>query len=156
MTDWIKNNLLHLKLFTFWRKKLWRVTWTTTVHDNLVNAQVHQWMGELIAFIFGVIFNGKTFKLMSEWLHLNSVYQYEPHSLGFPIDMLRFVGVAIAFISHLCCLLLCKKGKVEFKILSVLLKPQLNPNSTQPNITLSWVRHENDFAYHPTTTETQC
>ena len=30
-------------------------------------------------------------------------------------------------------------------------KPQLNPNSTQPNITLSWVRHENDFAYHPAT-----
>ena len=29
-------------------------------------------------------------------------------------------------------------------------KPQLNHNSTQPNITLSWVRHENDFAYHPT------
>ena len=32
----------------------------------------------------------------------------------------------------------------------LLSKPQLN--STQPNITLSWVRHENDFAYHPTTT----
>ena len=31
-------------------------------------------------------------------------------------------------------------------------KPQLNHNSTQPNITLSWVRHENDFAHHPTTT----
>ena len=29
-------------------------------------------------------------------------------------------------------------------------KPQLNHNSTQPNITLSWVRHENDFAHHPT------
>ena len=28
-------------------------------------------------------------------------------------------------------------------------KPQLNHNSTQPNITLSWVRHENDFANHP-------
>ena len=28
-------------------------------------------------------------------------------------------------------------------------KPQLNHNSTQPNLTLSWVRHENDFA-HPT------
>ena len=33
---------------------------------------------------------------------------------------------------------------------------------TQPNITLSWDRHENDFAYHPTpqphpsTTQTQC
>ena len=25
-----------------------------------------------------------------------------------------------------------------------------NPNSTQANITLSWVRLENDFAYHPT------
>ena len=39
-------------------------------------------------------------------------------------------------------------------------KPQLNHNSTQPNITLSWVRHENDFAYHPTPhpppTQTQC
>ena len=33
---------------------------------------------------------------------------------------------------------------------AVLLKPQLNHNSTQPNITLSWVRHENDFAHHPT------
>ena len=29
-------------------------------------------------------------------------------------------------------------------------KPKLNYNSTKPNITLSWVRHENDFAYHPT------
>ena len=29
-------------------------------------------------------------------------------------------------------------------------KPQLNHNSTQPKITLSWVRHENDFAHHPT------
>ena len=33
---------------------------------------------------------------------------------------------------------------------SQLSKPQLNHNSTQPNITLSWVRHENDFANHPT------
>ena len=45
--------------------------------------------------------------------------------------------------------------------LSLLSKPQLNHNSTQPNITLSWVTHENDFAHHPTpppptTTETQC
>ena len=39
----------------------------------------------------------------------------------------------------------------EFK----LSKPKLNHNSTQPYITLSWVRHENDFANHPTT-ETQC
>ena len=30
-------------------------------------------------------------------------------------------------------------------------EPQLNHNSTQPNITSSWVRHENDFAHHPTT-----
>ena len=30
-------------------------------------------------------------------------------------------------------------------------KPQLNHNPTQPNITLSWVRHENVFAYHPNT-----
>ena len=29
----------------------------------------------------------------------------------------------------------------------VLSKTQLNHNSTQPNITLSWVRHEDDFAY---------
>ena len=34
-------------------------------------------------------------------------------------------------------------------------KPQLNHDSIQPNITLSWVGHENDFAYHPPT-ETQC
>ena len=35
-------------------------------------------------------------------------------------------------------------------LLSLLSKPQLNHNhnSTQPNITLSWVRHENDFAHH--------
>ena len=33
-------------------------------------------------------------------------------------------------------------------------KSQLNHNSTQPNITLSWVRHENDLANHPTTTTT--
>jgi len=42
---------------------------------------------------------------------------------------------------------------------SKLSKPQLNHNSTQPNITLSWVRHENDFAHHPTphpTTQTLC
>ena len=31
----------------------------------------------------------------------------------------------------------------------LLSKPQLNHNSTQPNITLSWVRHENDFAHTP-------
>ena len=35
--------------------------------------------------------------------------------------------------------------------LTQLSKPQLNHNSTQPNITLSWVRHENDFAHHPPT-----
>ena len=29
----------------------------------------------------------------------------------------------------------------------ILSKPQLNHNSTQPNITLSCVRHENDFAH---------
>ena len=29
-------------------------------------------------------------------------------------------------------------------------KPQLNYNSTQPNITLSWVGHENGFTNHPT------
>ena len=33
----------------------------------------------------------------------------------------------------------------------ILSKPQLNHNSTQANITLSWVRHENDFAYQPPT-----
>ena len=27
--------------------------------------------------------------------------------------------------------------------------PQLNHNSTQPNIILSWVRRKNDFAYTP-------
>ena len=37
-----------------------------------------------------------------------------------------------------------------YEVLNVLSKPQLNHNSTQPNITLSWVRHENDFAHHPT------
>ena len=39
-----------------------------------------------------------------------------------------------------------------------IVKTQLNHNSTEPNITLSWVRHENDFAYHPTPhpTQTQC
>ena len=43
--------------------------------------------------------------------------------------------------------------------LYLLSKPRLNHYSTQPNITLSWVRHENDFAYHPIptpTTQTQC
>ena len=36
--------------------------------------------------------------------------------------------------------------------IKLLSKPQLNHNhnSTQPNITLSWIRHENDFAHHPT------
>ena len=33
----------------------------------------------------------------------------------------------------------------------ILSKPQLNHNLAQPNITLSWVRHEND----PTNTTTQ-
>ena len=36
---------------------------------------------------------------------------------------------------------------------------QQQKRTTQPNITLSWVRHENDFAHHPTpppTTQTQC
>ena len=31
-------------------------------------------------------------------------------------------------------------------------KPQLNHNSTQPNITLGWVKHENNIAYTPPTT----
>ena len=29
-------------------------------------------------------------------------------------------------------------------------KPQLNHNSTQPNISLNWIIHENDFAHHTT------
>ena len=33
--------------------------------------------------------------------------------------------------------------------LLLLSKPQLNHNSTQPNITVSWVRHENDFVHDP-------
>ena len=32
----------------------------------------------------------------------------------------------------------------------ILSKPQLNHNSTQPNITSSWVGTENDFAHPPT------
>ena len=46
------------------------------------------------------------------------------------------------------------KKYVSFKVIfRQLSKLQLNHNSTQPNVTLvSWVRHENDFAYHPTTT----
>ena len=32
---------------------------------------------------------------------------------------------------------------------NLLSNPQLNHNSFQPNITLSWVRSENDFAYTP-------
>ena len=32
-----------------------------------------------------------------------------------------------------------------------------NPNLTTTQLNLSWVRHENDFAYHPPpTTQTQC
>ena len=38
---------------------------------------------------------------------------------------------------------------------TVLSKPQLNHNSTRRNITLSWVRHENDLANHPTPPPTQ-
>ena len=40
---------------------------------------------------------------------------------------------------------------VRYLVNNFLSNPQLNHNSTQPNITLSWVRHANDFAYHPTT-----
>ena len=43
-------------------------------------------------------------------------------------------------------------GDWDFCKIKLLSKPQLNHNSTQPNITLSWVRHENDFAHHPTLT----
>ena len=39
----------------------------------------------------------------------------------------------------------CLEGSI------LLSKPQLNHNSTQPNITLSWARPENDCAHHPTT-----
>ena len=45
-------------------------------------------------------------------------------------------------------------GRLCSEFTLFLSKPQLNHNSTQPNITLSWVRHENDFAYHPTTPHT--
>ena len=38
------------------------------------------------------------------------------------------------------------RNMLEICLLS---KPQLNHNSTQPDITLSWVRHENDLANHP-------
>ena len=51
------------------------------------------------------------------------------------------------------------KGAYYLQYFVIMSKPQLNHNSTQPNITLSWVRHENDFAYHtipPPPTETQC
>ena len=47
---------------------------------------------------------------------------------------------------------------IQLHLSEVLLsKPRLNRNSTKPDITLSWVRHENDFAYtsHPPA-ETQC
>ena len=47
---------------------------------------------------------------------------------------------------------LASVGLYGIKILS---KPQINHNSTQPIITLSLVRRENDFAHHPTT-HTQC
>ena len=40
--------------------------------------------------------------------------------------------------------------ELNYIFLLVFSQPQLNHNSTQPNITLSWVRHENDFAHHPT------
>ena len=43
-----------------------------------------------------------------------------------------------------------KNDTAKALIPSKLSKPQLNHNSTQHNITLSWVRHENDFAHHPT------
>ena len=33
---------------------------------------------------------------------------------------------------------------------SNIVNPPAHHNSTQPNITLSWVRHKNDFAHHPT------
>ena len=51
------------------------------------------------------------------------------------------------FLSSLISL---RNGIVFRTNIQILSKPQLNHNSTQSNITLSWVRHENDFAYHPT------
>ena len=44
-----------------------------------------------------------------------------------------------------------KNPQSVYAVEELLSKPQLNHNSTQPNITLSWVRHENDFAHHPPT-----
>ena len=46
--------------------------------------------------------------------------------------------------------LLSQEGQPYYYYYYLLSKPQLNHNSTQPNITLSWVRHENDCAHHPT------
>ena len=40
-------------------------------------------------------------------------------------------------------------GMGEATFLFFLSQPQLNHKSTQPNIYLSWVRHENDFANQP-------
>ena len=68
------------------------------------------------------------------------------------VDHLRSVWIwtclfqnPILFCKYFSPLISHRKGSV-FRI-NILSKPQLNPNSTQPNITLSWLRHENDFAY---------
>ena len=53
--------------------------------------------------------------------------------------------LCIHWIYSMIILLLLLYEKKSF----LLSKPKLNPDSTQPNVTLSFVRHENDFAHHP-------
>ena len=45
-------------------------------------------------------------------------------------------------------MLVNKKLLIDLRGDSFLSNPQLSHNSAQPNITLSWVRHENYFAHH--------
>ena len=47
-------------------------------------------------------------------------------------------------------MLVNKKLLIDLRGDSFLSNPQLSHNSAKPNITLSWVRHENYFAHHLT------
>ena len=72
------------------------------------------------------------------WGGLYNLFHVQPNYCVEVVLWLRWVVVVVV---TTCSLLITT--------CSLLSKPQLNHNSTQPNITLSWVRHENDFATPP-------
>ena len=90
--------------------------------------------------------------LLTMWL-LSNYFPSNPrysHNLVSKSVKLDYFLVFCSFCFAIQSINSCNTAISGMQIDHSLSKPQLNHNSTQPNITLGWVRHENDFAYHPT------